>query len=127
MRAAIVGGIIAIITLAAYGIVQAGRWAPAALQARVETPAQSLSGHAPHNGLSAVDAAFAVATRWTLVRARDSWWARDKDAKALPLVGQNHWKAMALTGGHPSDLAGEWDGHGLRALGVFVAGEYWSL
>ena len=39
MRAAIVGGIIAIITLAAYGIVQAGRWAPAALQARVETPA----------------------------------------------------------------------------------------
>jgi peptidoglycan/xylan/chitin deacetylase (PgdA/CDA1 family) len=39
MRAAIVGGIIAIITLAAYGIVQAGRWAPAALQSRVETPA----------------------------------------------------------------------------------------
>jgi peptidoglycan/xylan/chitin deacetylase (PgdA/CDA1 family) len=39
MRAAIVGGIIAIITLAAYGIVQAGRWAPAAFQARVETPA----------------------------------------------------------------------------------------
>ncbi len=39
MRAAIVGGIIAIITLAAYGIVQAGRWAPAAQQARVETPA----------------------------------------------------------------------------------------
>jgi peptidoglycan/xylan/chitin deacetylase (PgdA/CDA1 family) len=39
MRAAIVGGIIAIITLAAYGIVQAGRWAPAAQQARIETPA----------------------------------------------------------------------------------------
>jgi peptidoglycan/xylan/chitin deacetylase (PgdA/CDA1 family) len=39
MRAAIVGGIIAIITLAAYGIVQAGRWAPAAFQAHVETPA----------------------------------------------------------------------------------------
>ena len=63
----------------------------------------------------------------TLVRARDSWWARDRDGKALPLVGQHHWKAMALTGGHPSDLAGEWDGYGLRALGVFVAGRYWSL
>jgi peptidoglycan/xylan/chitin deacetylase (PgdA/CDA1 family) len=39
MRAAIVGGIIAIITMAAYGIVQAGRWVPAALQTRIETPA----------------------------------------------------------------------------------------
>jgi peptidoglycan/xylan/chitin deacetylase (PgdA/CDA1 family) len=39
MRAAIVGGIIAIITLAAYGMVQAGRWVPAALQTRIETPA----------------------------------------------------------------------------------------
>jgi peptidoglycan/xylan/chitin deacetylase (PgdA/CDA1 family) len=39
MRAAIVGGIIAIITLAAYGIVQAGRWAPTAQQVRIETPA----------------------------------------------------------------------------------------
>jgi peptidoglycan/xylan/chitin deacetylase (PgdA/CDA1 family) len=47
MRAAIVGGIIAIITLAAYGIVQAGRWAPAALQARVETPAPVAVGPAP--------------------------------------------------------------------------------
>jgi peptidoglycan/xylan/chitin deacetylase (PgdA/CDA1 family) len=51
MRAAIVGGIIAIITLAAYGIVQAGRWAPAAQQARIETPAPV-----------AVEAAPAVAT-----------------------------------------------------------------
>ena len=53
MRAAIVGGIIAIITLAAYGIVQA-RWAPAAQQARIETPAPV-----------AVEAAPAVATEAT--------------------------------------------------------------
>ncbi len=63
----------------------------------------------------------------TLVHARDSWWVRDHDCKALPLAGQNHWKAMALTGGHPFDLASEWDGHGLRALGAFVAGQLWSL
>jgi len=63
----------------------------------------------------------------TLARARDSWWVRDQDARALPVVGQNHWKALALTGGHPSDLAGEWDGYGLRILGVFGAGRYWSL
>ena len=53
MRAAIVGGIIAIITLAAYGIVQA-RWAPAAQQARIETPAPV-----------AVEAAPAVASEAT--------------------------------------------------------------
>jgi hypothetical protein len=63
----------------------------------------------------------------TLVRARGSWWARDQDARALPLLGQNHWKAMALAGGHPSDLIGEWDGYGLRFLGVFVAGQHWGL
>jgi len=63
----------------------------------------------------------------TLVRARDLWWARDREAKALPLVGQDHWKAMALTGGHPSDLTGEWDGYGMRILGVFTAGRHWSL
>jgi peptidoglycan/xylan/chitin deacetylase (PgdA/CDA1 family) len=47
MRAAIVGGIIAIITMAAYGIVQAGRWVPVALQARVETPAPVAIESAP--------------------------------------------------------------------------------
>jgi hypothetical protein len=63
----------------------------------------------------------------TIVPARDSWWARDQEAKALPLVGQNHWKAMALTGGQPCDLTGEWDGYGLRVLSVFTAESYWAL
>jgi hypothetical protein len=63
----------------------------------------------------------------TLLRAQDSWWIRDQRASALPVIGQNHWKALALSGGHPSDLAVEWDGCGLRILGVFVAGRYWSL
>ena len=62
----------------------------------------------------------------TIVRAKDSWWARDKNGMALPLVGENHWKALALTGGHPCDLAGEWDGYGVRTVGAFVAGQYWS-
>ncbi|HEX3449332.1 MAG TPA: hypothetical protein VHS97_13815, partial [Isosphaeraceae bacterium] len=63
----------------------------------------------------------------TLVPAGDAWFARDQQSKALRLVGQNHWNAMAVTGGHPSDLAGEWDGYGLRVLGVFADGHYWSL
>jgi hypothetical protein len=63
----------------------------------------------------------------TIVRARDLWWARDRDAQALPILGQNHWKALALSGGHPCGLIGEWDGQRLRALGVFVAGQHWGL
>ena len=54
MRAAIVGGIIATITLAAYGIVQAGRWAPPAPQSRVEAPAPVAVEPAP---TAAVEAA----------------------------------------------------------------------
>jgi hypothetical protein len=63
----------------------------------------------------------------TLVNTRDSWWVRDHDGKALALAGQNHWRAMSLTGGHTFDLASEWDGYGLRALALFAGGEYWSL
>jgi len=63
----------------------------------------------------------------TIIHAQDAWWVRDQEARALPLIGQDHWKAMALTGGHSFDLIGEWDGYGLRALGVFEAGQYWGL
>jgi peptidoglycan/xylan/chitin deacetylase (PgdA/CDA1 family) len=57
MRAAIVGGIIAIITMAAYGIVQAGRWAPAAQQARIETPAPVAVEPAPAVAIEAASTA----------------------------------------------------------------------
>jgi hypothetical protein len=33
---------------------------------------------------------------------------------------------MAVSGGHPCDLAAEWDGHRLRLLGMFVDGYYWN-
>ena len=74
MRAAIVGGIIAIITLAAYGIVQAGRWAPAALQSRIETPAPVAVEPAPAVAAeaSAVPAATGACTRWSLPRTRSN-------------------------------------------------------
>jgi hypothetical protein len=63
----------------------------------------------------------------TLVRHRETWWARDSHGQALPILGHDHWKAMAITGGHPFDLGCEWDGHGLRPLGLFVAGQYGGL
>jgi peptidoglycan/xylan/chitin deacetylase (PgdA/CDA1 family) len=69
MRAAIVGGIIAIITLTAYGIVQAGRWAPAAVQARVETPAPVALEPAP---AVATEAASAEATETAAADSADA-------------------------------------------------------
>ncbi len=69
----------------------------------------------------------AVVRDVTIVRTGDSWWLRDRNGGALPLVGKDHWKAMAVTGGHLSDMACEWDGYSMRVLGGFVAGRYWSF
>ncbi len=63
----------------------------------------------------------------TIVRSGEAWFVRDQQTKALPVFGKDHWKAMAITGGHPSDLVGEWDGFGLRLLGGLCAGRYWSF
>ena len=38
-----------------------------------------------------------------------------------------HWALLALAGGHPVDLAGEWDGHALLPLGLVVCGQYHDL
>jgi peptidoglycan/xylan/chitin deacetylase (PgdA/CDA1 family) len=81
MRAAIVGGIIAIITLAAYGIVQAGRWAPAAQQARVETPAPVAVEAAP---AVAAEAASTAPAEPTEVAAADSADAPVEAAAGAP-------------------------------------------
>ena len=55
------------------------------------------------------------------------WTVCDKDGHALPLAGSDHWPLLALSGGHPVDLAAEWDGETLRPLGVMAAGEYTLL
>jgi hypothetical protein len=62
----------------------------------------------------------------TIVRDQDSWWVRDRDACALPLLGKDHWKTMAVTAGRPFDMTGEWDGRRLRVLSYFVDGQYGS-
>ena len=51
------------------------------------------------------------------------WLVRDRDGEALPLAGE-HWTLLALSGGHPVDLAAEWDGETLLPLGVVAGGAY---
>ena len=62
----------------------------------------------------------------TVVRAASGWFVRDREGCGLPLAGSDHWRALAVTGGHPCDIAAEWDGRRLRWLGMFAAGHYWS-
>lgn len=60
----------------------------------------------------------------TLARSQERWLLRDTLGQVLPLVDFDAWKLLALSGGHPFDLAGEWDGYQLRPLGVFLDGGY---
>jgi peptidoglycan/xylan/chitin deacetylase (PgdA/CDA1 family) len=89
MRAAIVGGIIAIITMAAYGIVQAGRWVPAVLQARIETRAPVAVDPVPAVASAAASVAPAEPTETAaadIAAAPDEIAANPADtAEAAPL------------------------------------------
>jgi hypothetical protein len=57
----------------------------------------------------------------------EGWHVRDGAGDALPLAGGEHWRLMALSGGNPVDLAGEWDGEALLPLGVLAEGAYAAL
>ena len=56
----------------------------------------------------------------TLVPQEDRWLACDRDGRALPLWGRDHWSMLALSGGRPFDLSGEWDGYAFRPLGLYL-------
>jgi len=55
------------------------------------------------------------------------WHVRDGAGDALPLAGGEHWRLLALSGGAPVDLAGEWNGEALLPLGVMAEGAYAPL
>ncbi|MBA2364615.1 MAG: SWIM zinc finger family protein [Chloroflexia bacterium] len=64
----------------------------------------------------------------TPVRTDDGlWWVRDHEGYGLPLTSGEYWDALALSGGSPVDLAGEWDGEVLRPLGVRTDGAYYNI
>lgn len=52
------------------------------------------------------------------------WRLRDAAGVQLPLVRGDHWLLLALSGGHPVDVAGEWDGTSILPLGVVADGAY---
>jgi hypothetical protein len=46
----------------------------------------------------------------------DGWWLSDADGQRVPLSGPHGWQLLALSGGAPIDVFGEWDGFGLWPL-----------
>ena len=56
----------------------------------------------------------------TLARVEERWQLRDADGRLLPLPARfaPAWRLLALTGGRPFAMAGEWDGELLAPLCV---------
>ncbi|MCL6503605.1 MAG: SWIM zinc finger family protein [Pirellulales bacterium] len=55
------------------------------------------------------------------------WRLCDATSETIPLAGEAHWRLLALSGGHPVTLAGEWDGERLCPLGAWAEGRYQPL
>ncbi|HEV8002019.1 MAG TPA: SWIM zinc finger family protein [Planctomycetaceae bacterium] len=63
----------------------------------------------------------------TISRHANEWYVCDRNRDAIPLLGNNHWKLLALSGADKVDLAGEWEGSHWRPLGVLARGKYTVL
>jgi hypothetical protein len=62
----------------------------------------------------------------TVLGTEHGWYVRDSEQRALriaPRFGEG-WNLLALSGGHPTPLAGEWNGDTLLPLGLWVQGRF---
>jgi hypothetical protein len=55
------------------------------------------------------------------------WVLADAEQASIPLAGDDGWQLLALSGGRPIDVAGEWDGYRLWPLSVQTEGELSAL
>jgi hypothetical protein len=58
-----------------------------------------------------------------------SWHIQDRDGRMLAIIAANQhlWRLLAISGGMPIDLFGEWDGKQLVVLSVFVNQQFIRL
>jgi SWIM zinc finger len=73
---------------------------------------------------------FPLAVRGVRPMPADGCWiARDAEDRALPLAPRfaSGWTLLALSGGDPVDLFGEWDGDALLPLGAWAGGRFVGL
>jgi hypothetical protein len=48
----------------------------------------------------------------------DPWWLRDPAGAGVVVEGGGHWRLLAVSGGLPIDVLGEWNGRRFRPLAV---------
>lgn len=65
----------------------------------------------------------------TPVRQDGGWWVRDDDDMVLPVSPgcTKPWHLLALSGGKPLALFGEWDGESFLPLGAWVEQQFWGI
>jgi hypothetical protein len=65
----------------------------------------------------------------TLMQAESRWFLRDTEGKGLPLSArfQQIGHLLAITGGHPFAIFGEWNGDALLPLGIWAEGKFIGL
>jgi hypothetical protein len=51
----------------------------------------------------------------------------DRKGATLPIAGRDEWMLLALSGGRPVDVAGEWNGRALFPLSVAAEGVFHEL
>ncbi|MFL5542776.1 MAG: SWIM zinc finger family protein, partial [Longimicrobiaceae bacterium] len=103
-------------------------------------PLASLPGYPSAAAAVAAYAAALAAQPWleafpfplaavTPVRGGEGWAVRDAEGVVLPLAGRfaRPWELLALSGGRPLALFGEWDGDRLLPLGALAGGRFVSL
>ena len=63
------------------------------------------------------------------IHQNGSWFVRDSVGHLLPVMPRfkSGWQLLALSGGHPVGLFGEWDGDYLLPLSVWSSGEFIGL
>ena len=60
----------------------------------------------------------------TVVVRHGEWFVRDQSGIGVRLQGADHWKLPAVTGGHPCDVTGEWNGEALLPMSVLQQGRF---
>lgn len=63
------------------------------------------------------------------VRRGEKWFARDSNGRllSLRLESMSGWKLIALSGGYPITIFGEWNGRSLLPISVWTDGRYVEL
>ncbi|MEO1095223.1 MAG: SWIM zinc finger family protein [Cyanobacteria bacterium J06638_28] len=59
----------------------------------------------------------------------ERWWLQDTADQVLPLATrfQHPWELLAISGGHPLKVFGEWDGETLRPLSVLTETQFLAM